>query len=135
MIASETELVVPLQKLNLKCYGLHWDINFSYKVYFSSGALSGVAKKCWQVITLYKWRQNTHCKGFSFISGSATFVNLNVKYHLHFVNHTFMCICSGEFVLYEKNPAYGRHQLSRPMRIIGPIQIWSGCMNYPFFFN
>ena len=23
----------------------------------------------------------------------------------------------------EKNPAYGRHQLSRPMRIIGPIQI------------
>ena len=23
----------------------------------------------------------------------------------------------------KKNPAYGRHQLSRPMRIIGPIQI------------
>ena len=22
-----------------------------------------------------------------------------------------------------KNPAYGRHQLSRPMRIVGPIQI------------
>ena len=24
----------------------------------------------------------------------------------------------------EKNPAYGRHQLSRPMRIVEPIQIW-----------
>ena len=24
---------------------------------------------------------------------------------------------------YLKNPAYGRHQLSRPMRIVGPIQI------------
>ena len=23
----------------------------------------------------------------------------------------------------KKNPAYGRHQLSRPMRIVGPIQI------------
>ena len=26
-------------------------------------------------------------------------------------------------VIESKNPAYGRHQLSRPMRIIGPIQI------------
>ena len=25
--------------------------------------------------------------------------------------------------LLNKNPAYGRHQLSRPMRIVGPIQI------------
>ena len=30
-------------------------------------------------------------------------------------NHTYY--------LLNKNPAYGRHQLSRPMRIIGPIQI------------
>ena len=29
-----------------------------------------------------------------------------------------------------KNPAYGRHQLSRPMRIVGPIQFWRGCMIY-----
>ena len=29
-----------------------------------------------------------------------------------------------------KNPAYGRHQLSRPMRIVGPIQIWKGCVIY-----
>ena len=29
-----------------------------------------------------------------------------------------------------KNPAYGRHQLSRPMRIIGLIKIWRGCMIY-----
>ena len=27
------------------------------------------------------------------------------------------------FILLEKNPAYGRHQLSRPIRIVGPIQI------------
>ena len=30
----------------------------------------------------------------------------------------------------QKNSAYGRHQLSRPMRIVGPIQIWRGCMIY-----
>ena len=28
----------------------------------------------------------------------------------------------------KKNPAYGRHQLSWPMRIVGPIQIWRGCV-------
>ena len=37
-----------------------------------------------------------------------------------------------------KNPAYGRHQLSRPMRIVGPIQIWRGSVIkiyiYIFFF-
>ena len=27
------------------------------------------------------------------------------------------------FIQLTKNPAYGRHQLSRPMRIVGPIQI------------
>jgi hypothetical protein len=32
------------------------------------------------------------------------------------------------------NPAYGRHQLSRPMRILGPIQIWRGCVIFFFFF-
>ena len=25
-----------------------------------------------------------------------------------------------------KNPAYGRHRISRPMRIVGPIQFWRG---------
>ena len=29
-----------------------------------------------------------------------------------------------------KNPAYGRHKLSRPMRIVGPIQFWRGCVIY-----
>ena len=33
-----------------------------------------------------------------------------------------------------KNPAYGRHQLCRPMRIVGPIQIWRGNMIYLFFY-
>ena len=33
----------------------------------------------------------------------------------------------------QKNPAYGRHQLSRPMRIEGPVQIWRGCVIYLFF--
>ena len=32
--------------------------------------------------------------------------------------------------LFYKNPAYGRHQLSRLMRIVGPIQIWRGCVIY-----
>ena len=26
--------------------------------------------------------------------------------------------------IYGKNPAYGRHQISWPMRIVGPIQFW-----------
>jgi hypothetical protein len=30
----------------------------------------------------------------------------------------------------KKNPAYGRHQLSRPMRIVGPIKFWRGCVIY-----
>ena len=30
----------------------------------------------------------------------------------------------------KKYPAYGRHQLSRPMQIVGPIQFWRGCMIY-----
>ena len=29
-----------------------------------------------------------------------------------------------------KNPAYGRHQISRPMRIVGPIQVWRVCVIY-----
>ena len=33
-------------------------------------------------------------------------------------------------ILNTKNPAYGRHQLSRPMRIVGPIQFWRLCMIY-----
>ena len=27
-----------------------------------------------------------------------------------------------------KNPAYGRHRISRPMRIVGPIQFWRVCV-------
>ena len=36
----------------------------------------------------------------------------------------------------KKNPAYGTHQLSRAMQIVGPIQIWRGSVfyvNYYFF--
>ena len=29
-----------------------------------------------------------------------------------------------------KNPAYGRQRISRPMRIVGPIQFWRGCVIY-----
>ena len=28
------------------------------------------------------------------------------------------------------NPAYRRHQLSQPMRVVGPIQFWRGCVIY-----
>ena len=31
------------------------------------------------------------------------------------------------------NPAYGRHQLSRPMRIVGPMQIWRALHDLSFF--
>ena len=33
-----------------------------------------------------------------------------------------------------KNPAYGTHQLSRPMRIVGPIAILRGCVIYIYIF-
>ena len=42
-------------------------------------------------------------------------------------NHVTMC-CQWQTL--KKNPAYGRYQLSRPMRIVGPIQFWRGCMIY-----
>ena len=29
-----------------------------------------------------------------------------------------------------KKPAYGRQRISRPMRIVGPLQSWRGCMIY-----
>ena len=51
------------------------------------------------------------------------------------MQHVFSCY-SWKFLYnscFKKNPAYGRHQLSRPMRIVGPIQIWRGCMVYLFF--
>ena len=38
--------------------------------------------------------------------------------------------CNARTYTFKKNPAYGRHQLSRPMRIVGPIQIWRGCVIY-----
>ena len=34
------------------------------------------------------------------------------------------------FQMINKNPAYGRHQLSRPMWIVGPNQFWRGCVIY-----
>ena len=34
-----------------------------------------------------------------------------------------------------KNPAYGRQRISRPMRIVGPIQFWRGCVIYLLFFS
>ena len=34
----------------------------------------------------------------------------------------------------EKNPAYGRQRISRPMQIVGPIQFWRGCVIYLIFF-
>ena len=35
------------------------------------------------------------------------------------------------YIIYRvKNPAYGRQRISRPMRIVGPIQFWRGCMIY-----
>ena len=30
----------------------------------------------------------------------------------------------------KKNPAYGRHRISRPMWIVGPIQFWRVCVIY-----
>ena len=31
-------------------------------------------------------------------------------------------------LLMNKNHAYGRQRISRPMRIVGPIQFWKGCV-------
>ena len=36
---------------------------------------------------------------------------------------------------YPKNPSYGRQQLSRPMRIVGPKQIWRGCVIYLYIYG
>ena len=35
---------------------------------------------------------------------------------------------TGDFL--SKNPAYGRQRISWPMRIVGPIQFWRGCVIY-----
>ena len=50
-----------------------------------------------------------------------------------------ICLCQLFFIFLvqnlenkcvEKNPAYGRQRIFRPMRIVGPIQFWRGCMIY-----
>ena len=35
--------------------------------------------------------------------------------------------------IFLKFPVYWRHLLSQPMRLVGPIQIWRGCIIYLFF--
>ena len=55
--------------------------------------------------------------------------------HLTFWLLTLVVAMSMQMYLYtsvpmkgKKNPAYGRHRISRPMRIVGPIQFWRGCV-------
>ena len=33
-----------------------------------------------------------------------------------------------------KNPAYGRQRISQPMRRVGPIQFWRGCVIYIYIY-
>ena len=35
---------------------------------------------------------------------------------------------------FQKNLAYGRQRISRPMRIVGPIQFWRSCVIYLIFY-
>ena len=39
-----------------------------------------------------------------------------------------VCVCV--FFCVKENPAYGRHRISRPKRIVGPIQFWRVCVIY-----
>ena len=45
---------------------------------------------------------------------------------------TLSCKCFASFGLnrHKKNPAYGRQRISWPMRIVGPIHFWRGCVIY-----
>ena len=38
------------------------------------------------------------------------------------------------FKSFTKKNAYGRQRISRPMRKVGPIQFWRGCVIFLFFF-
>ena len=51
---------------------------------------------------------------------------------LIFFNLAFKIIWSMAYgsTFNNKNPAYGRHQLSRLMQIVGQIQFWRGCVIY-----
>ena len=44
--------------------------------------------------------------------------------------YQFVCERCGKGFTHKKNSAYGRHRISRPMRIVGPIQFWRGCVIY-----
>ena len=104
-----------------------------------------------QIITAYIGR-NVFLTliGDRFYKVDAIFLDLSIKY---FKNTTFQTSLAVQMSMLErflkvnfsknliwehhakihslkKNPAYGRHQLSRPMRIVGPIQIWRGCVIY-----
>ena len=47
-------------------------------------------------------------------------------------NHKYISLMLYNII---KNPAYGRHQLSRPMRIVGPIQFWRSCVIFFLLFG
>ena len=59
---------------------------------------------------------------FTWSNEQNEFMNRKLCHNLQFVTRT-------ENVK-KKNPAYGRHQHSRPMGIVGPIQFWRGCVIY-----
>ena len=37
-------------------------------------------------------------------------------------------------IVYSKNPAYRRQRISRPMRLVGPIQFWRACVIFIIIF-
>ena len=49
---------------------------------------------------------------------------------MHEINTYFICASGTYKKLLLKNPAYGRQRISRPTRIVGPIQFWRGCVVY-----
>ena len=49
---------------------------------------------------------------------------LKIQYQIHLFHFKVLTI------MLQKNAAYGRQRISRPMRIVGPIQFWRGCVIY-----
>ena len=54
----------------------------------------------------------------------------NIVWRHFLTNYLPTFFINWNFNVESKNPAYGRQRISRPMRIVGPIQFWRGCVIY-----
>ena len=71
-----------------------------------------------------------HTDGDLFLDSSLFYLWQTERLVLAMTFQSTITTCRIKQKIYIKNPAYGRQRISRPMRIIGPIQFWKDFVIY-----